>query len=103
MNIPERINRIDFTDGLGAVKGQEWDNQVWGEIGFREGIWRETAEIEGHFKDNMETQHSANFLKYMKMILMKSLNNEGNGVPTGHLLLPKEVSSMGTGYIQLNC
>lgn len=97
MNIPGKISRIDFMDGLRVVKGPECDNQVWREMGLREGIRREKPGIEGHFKDTMETSHSANFLKYMKTILMKSLNNEEDGVPTGHLLVPKEVSSIGNG------
>lgn len=52
-------------------------------------MWGETAEIEGIFKkDVKETQCSENFLKYMKVILMKSPNNEGDGTPIIHCHQP---------------
>jgi hypothetical protein len=50
---------------------------------------------------NRETQCSGNFLSYMKVILMKPLNNEGDRVPARHLLSPKEVSSIVTGLFPI--
>ena len=38
-----------------------------------------------------------NILKYMKAILIKSPNNEGNTVLTGHLLSPSKALSASTG------
>lgn len=38
-----------------------------------------------------------NFLKYMKMTLIKTSNSEVYGVPTDYLLSPSKASSTGTG------
>lgn len=56
-----------------------------GEIELRERMWGETDRIKGHLRNNMETLGSGNFIKYMKVILMKSPNNGGYGVLAGHL------------------
>lgn len=45
------------------------------ELELREEIWGETAGIEGHLRDDMEIKCNGNFLKYVKMILMRSPNN----------------------------
>lgn len=44
----------------------------------------------------METWCSRNFLWYMKAILMKSTNNEGDWIPTNHLLPPNKSSNIKT-------
>lgn len=60
-------------------------------------VWGETARIQDHLRDNMETWYSENFLKYICAIIMKSQNVMGDGVQSGYLLLPTEASSTGTG------
>lgn len=65
--------------GLGTGRGQECQDHVGRERGkmeLMEGMWGETAIIEGYVRSGMET--SRNFLKYMKVILMKSPNSEGD-------------------------
>lgn len=37
------------------------------------------------------------------MILMKAPNNEGDRVPTGHLLSPDKLLVLGLDYFQMNC
>ena len=54
-----------------------------GKIGLKKRMLGEIARIEGHLRVGMET--SGNFLKYMKVILMKCTNSEGDQVPGGHL------------------
>lgn len=44
-----------------------------------------------------EIRFSENFLKYINTILVKALNNEGDGVPTGHVLSLKKLSVWGQG------
>lgn len=56
-------------------------------------MWVETARIEQHLRDGMEIYFSVNFSIYMKAILKDSLNNEGDRVPTGHLMSQKEAFS----------
>lgn len=46
---------------------------------------------------------SGDLLKYLKVMLMKSPNNEGNGFPADYLLIPNETSRMELDYIQLSC
>ena len=64
-------------------------------------MWRATAGIERHLGgvggEEVETYCNGNFLKYMKVILMKSPNNVGSEVPTGHLSSPSEAFSSRTG------
>lgn len=45
----------------------------------------------------METRCGGDFLKHVKVILMKSPNNERDGVLTGQMLPLKEALSAGTG------
>lgn len=51
----------------------------------REGMQGEMGKIEGYLKGGVETQCSGNFLKYMKVTLMMSQNNEGDRAVTDHL------------------
>lgn len=44
-----------------------------------------------------------NFLKSMKVILMKSLNNEGIRASTGHILSPNKLQVPRQGFGQLSC
>lgn len=55
------------------------------------------ARIGGAFVGGTEIQFSENFLKYINTILVKSLNNERDGVPTGHVLSLKKLSVWGLG------
>lgn len=52
----------------------------------REGIQEETARVEGHLEEDTRTYCSGNIIKYIKVILMNSPNNEGERVPTHYLL-----------------
>lgn len=45
----------------------------------------------------MGTWRSENFLKYLKVILMKSPTNGGDRVPNGNLSSANEASIIGTG------
>ena len=54
------------------------------------------AKIYGYLKGGIETKCSSDFLKYMWAILKKSPKNEGDGVPTSHLLSPNDGSSTRT-------
>ena len=47
----------------------------------------------------MEIQSIGNFLKCMKVLLIRSPIMEGYGVPTGPLLSPNESSSTGIGLL----
>lgn len=70
----------------------------WGpgrENWLREGGWGETARTEGI--GDMETRCGGDFLKQVKVILMKSPNNGRDGVLTGQMLPPKQALSAGTG------
>lgn len=48
------------------------------------------------WKPNAEETHR--FLKYMEVLLMRSLNNEGFRVSTDNFLSPNEASSSGTEF-----
>ena len=59
----------------------------WGrKMRLREEIQEETARVEGHLRENMRTYCSGNIIKYIKVILMNSPNNEEDRVPTHYLL-----------------
>jgi hypothetical protein len=64
-----------------------------GELGLREEMWVDMAGIGGHLRNDMETYCNENFLKHTEVILMKSLNNEGDRALVDHLLSPNEASS----------
>lgn len=64
-------------------------------MGLKEETQGETTRIKEHLKGGMEAQNRRNFLKYVKVVLMKSPNNKGDRVPTVHVLLPNEVMSNG--------
>lgn len=64
----------------------------------KDGVWAETGIIEDHFSGGMEAQNSRNFLKYMKVIIMKFQHIKGNGI-TSILLSSNEGS---TNEIQLH-
>lgn len=51
-------------------------------MGLREFIWEETATIKGHLRSGRETYYGRIFLKYMKVILMRSPDNGGYGIST---------------------
>jgi hypothetical protein len=53
----------------------------------------EIARSEGYVRGGRETQCSENILKYVKTILMISLNNVGDRSPISHLLSPNKVSN----------
>jgi hypothetical protein len=55
-------------------------------MGLKEGLQGETAGIAGHLGDGIEIMCSGNFLKYMKVILIRCPNIRGDEVATGHLL-----------------
>lgn len=44
-------------------------------------MWGETAIIKGYLSNGMKTSQSGSFLKYIKEILMKFLNNVRDEVP----------------------
>lgn len=62
-------------------------------MGLRAGLQGETARIAEHLGDDMEISCSGNFLKYMKVILIRCPNIGGDEVPTGHPLSAKEASN----------
>ena len=72
-------------------KSVSWEQGEEIELG--KGIQEETVGMERYLRGDMETQYNGNFLKYMKTFLIRSPNNSGYGVPTGHPLLPNKVSS----------
>lgn len=57
---------------------------------------------QGERQNCMETYCNGNFLKYMKVILMRSQNNKEDGVPNDCLLPPHEASSARTGLHLIN-
>ena len=68
-----------------------------------EGMKGETSGVDGHLSGEREIWCSGNFLKYMKVILMRLLSNEGDRVPTGHLCHQTMLLVPGLNYIQLRC
>ena len=74
-----------------------------GKIRLREGVCEETAEIKGHFRDDMETQCRKIFLKHMMLVLMKLSNNGGDGVSNGISYHQRRLSVVELGYVQLSC
>ena len=79
---------------MGALGGicrgeleEEWARGSGDEV---EGTQGETARIEGHSRPGRKATIRRNFLKYIKVILMKSLSIAGCGVPTDLLLSPNE-------------
>ena len=63
------------------------------EIKLRVGMQGEKSGFEGYLKSDLEPQCSGNFLKYMKLILMRSLNNGGPEVQTSRLLSTNKTSN----------
>lgn len=52
---------------------------------------------------SMEIYSSENYLRFMKVIQMRTPLNSGEGISTGHLLWPGKVSSERTGLHHLCC
>lgn len=63
-------------------------------MGLLEGILGEISRTEGYLRCSVETQCTGSLQKYMQAILKMSPHNEGDTVPAGHLLHPKEASSI---------
>lgn len=56
-----------------------------------------TAGIKGHFRGSIESKCNRRLLKYVKVVMIQSLNNIGNRMPPGNHLMPNKDSSIATG------
>lgn len=92
------VARINFTGrldvgGIGNCRVKQGGKI---QIVLREEMLEQADEIEGHLRDDMETQCSGNILKYKKQILAISLNNGVYGFLMIHHLSPSEASNAKT-------
>ena len=64
-----------------------------------EGMKGETSGVDGHLSGEREIWCSGNFLKYMKVILMRLLSNEGDRVPSDFFFYQMKLPVPGLDYI----
>ena len=68
----------------------EWEQEIHVGLGKEDEVegrnTEETARVEGHMREDTRNYCSGNIIKYIKVILMNSPNNEEVRVPTHHLL-----------------
>lgn len=69
----------------------------------REGILGKIARIEEHLRGVIETKCNRNFLKYIKVILIKSPNNGGDKFQMAISGKQTKIPVPVLGYIQLSC